>query len=119
MDESAVEAAGAQPLSPLFAAVDAVQTPTELARLLGRFARSAVSGLVGVDTESDPGDPNRYVMFAGQGGIGLPDEEYYRLESYAEIRGAVPRSHAPRRSSWPGVERSRRPGAAGLRPRDR
>ena len=39
-----------------------------------------------MDTESDPGNPNRYVMFAGQGGIGLPDEEYYRLDTYAEIR---------------------------------
>ncbi len=86
MDESAIEAAGAQPLSPLLAAVDAVETPTEFIRLLGSFARSAVSGLIGVDTESDPGNPNRYVMFAGQGGIGLPDEEYYRLDTYAEIR---------------------------------
>ena len=61
-------------------------TPTELIRLLGSFTRSAVSGLIGIDTESDPGNPNRYVMFAGQGGLGLPDEEYYRLDTYAEIR---------------------------------
>jgi putative endopeptidase len=87
MDETAIEAAGAQPLSPLLAAVDAVATPTEFIRLLGSFTRSAVNGLIGVDTESDPGNPNRYVMFAGQGGIGLPDEEYYRLDTYAEIRG--------------------------------
>ena len=46
----------------------------------------AVDGLIGIDTESDPGNPNRYVMFAGQGGLGLPDEEYYRLDTYAEIR---------------------------------
>ena len=25
-------------------------------------------------------------MFAGQGGLGLPDEEYYRLDEYADIR---------------------------------
>ncbi len=93
MDETAIEAAGAQPLSPLLAAVDAVATPTEFIRLLGSFTRSAVNGLIGVDTESDPGNPNRYVMFAGQGGLGLPDEEYYRLDTYAEIRGAVSRSH--------------------------
>ena len=39
-----------------------------------------------LQTEPDPGDPNRYVMFAGQGGLGLPDEEYYRLGEYADIR---------------------------------
>ena len=86
MDESAIEAVGAQPLTPLLAAVDAVQTPNELIRLLGGFTRSAVNGLVGIETESDPGNPNRYVMFAGQGGLGLPDEEYYRLDTYTEIR---------------------------------
>ena len=48
--------------------------------------RRACAGLVALQTESDPGDPNRYVMFAGQGGSGLPDEEYYRLDEYAEIR---------------------------------
>ena len=76
------------PLSPLFAAIDAVTSVPQLARLLGRFARSGVGGLVGVDTESDPGDPNRYVMFAGQGGIGLPDEAYYRLDEHAAVREA-------------------------------
>ena len=39
-----------------------------------------------MDTESDPGDPNRYVMFVGQSGLGLPDEAYYREDEYAEIR---------------------------------
>src|SRR5215203_2991528 len=38
------------------------------------------------EAESDPGDPNRYVMFVGQGGLGLPDEAYYRLETYAVLR---------------------------------
>jgi putative endopeptidase len=86
MDEEAVEKAGAGPILPLLASVDAVQTVPDLTRLVGGFARQAVAGLVALQAEPDPGDPNRYVMFAGQGGLGLPDEEYYRLEEYAEIR---------------------------------
>ena len=86
MDTETVEATGAAPLVPLFAEIEAVTDATELAALLGRFTRRGVNGLIGVDTESDPGDPNRYVMFAGQGGIGLPDEAYYRLDEHAEIR---------------------------------
>lgn len=86
MDEEAVEKAGADPILPLLASVDAVQTVPDLTRLVGGFARQAVAGLVALQAEPDPGDPNRYVMFAGQGGLGLPDEEYYRLEEYAEIR---------------------------------
>ncbi len=87
MDEDAVEAAGAAPAAAATSPRSTRSpTPEQLAGLLGRFTRRAISGLVGVETESDPGDPNRYVMFAGQGGIGLPDEAYYRQEEHAEIR---------------------------------
>ena len=34
----------------------------------------------------DPGDPQRNLVFVGQSGLGLPDEEYYREEQYAQIR---------------------------------
>ena len=61
--------------------------------MLGGFARQAVAGLVALQAEPDPGDPNRYVMFAGQGGLGLPDEEYYRVNEYAEIRAQISGSH--------------------------
>ena len=85
MDEDAVERAGASPILPLLATIDSVETLLDLTRLVGGFARQAVPGLVALQAEPDPGDPNRYVMFAGQGGLGLPDEEYYRLDAYAEI----------------------------------
>jgi putative endopeptidase len=81
-----VEQAAASPLLPLLAAIDAVETVPDLTRLVGGFARKAVPGLVGLQAEPDPGDPSRYVIFAGQGGLGLPDEEYYRLAEYAKIR---------------------------------
>ncbi len=86
MDEAAVEAAGVAPLAEPLGRIDAVADTEQLMRLVGGFARRAVTGLVDFEAESDPGDPNRYVMFVGQGGLGLPDEEYYRLDSYAEIR---------------------------------
>jgi putative endopeptidase len=86
MDEEAAEKAGADPILPLLASIDAVETVPNLTRLVGGFARQAVAGLLALQAEPDPGDPNRYVMFAGQGGLGLPDEEYYRLDEYAEIR---------------------------------
>ncbi|GAA3613551.1 M13 family metallopeptidase [Microlunatus ginsengisoli] len=86
MDTDRIESAGAEPIRPLLARVDAVERPADLIRLLGIHLREGIAGLIDVDAESDPGDPNRYVMFVGQGGIGLPDEEYYRLDGYAAIR---------------------------------
>jgi putative endopeptidase len=86
MDEDAAERAGAGPILPLLAAIDSVETLQDLTRVVAGFARQAVPGLVALQAEPDPGDPNRYVMFAGQSGLGLPDEEYYRLDAYTEIR---------------------------------
>ena len=80
MDEEAVEEAGSDPVLPLLKAIDSVETLSDLTRMLGGLARQAVAGLVALQAEPDPGDPNRYVMFAGQDGLGLPDEEYYRCD---------------------------------------
>lgn len=86
MDTETIEASGGRPLSEIFARIDLVDELPELVELMGALSRLGVRGLVGVDTESDPGDPNRYVMFAGQSGLGLPDESYYREDEYADIR---------------------------------
>src|SRR4029450_13832193 len=86
LDGGGGEEGGANPLIPLLAAIDSVETLPDLTRMVGGFARQAVRGLVALQAEPDPGDPNRYVMFAGQGGLGLPDEEYYRLDEYAALR---------------------------------
>jgi putative endopeptidase len=86
MDTEAIEAAGADPLQPPLRRIDALTSVPDLMRLLGAMARRGVAGLVDLEAESDPGDPSRYVMFVGQGGLGLPDEEYYRLDTYEPIR---------------------------------
>ena len=103
MDEDAVERAGASPILPLLAAIDSVETLPELTRMVGGFARQAVPGLVALQAEPDPGDPNRYVMFAGQGGLGLPDEEYYRLDGYAAIRAQY-QAHVSASFALAGIE---------------
>jgi putative endopeptidase len=86
MDEQAVEEAGDAPLKPLLAEVEAVATVQELMSLVGSYARRAIAGLINFEAESDPGDPTRYVIFVEQGGLGLPDEAYYRLDEHASVR---------------------------------
>jgi putative endopeptidase len=103
MDEDAVERAGVNPILPLLAAIDSVETVPDLTRMVGGFTRQAVLGLVALQAEPDPGDPNRYVMFAGQGGLGLPDEEYYRLDEYAAIRAQY-QAHVSASFALAGIE---------------
>ena len=102
MSEEAIEAAGVEPLAAPLSEIAAVSTPGQLMTVLGALARRGVGGLIDFETASDPGDPTRYVMFVGQSGLGLPDEEYYRLDSYAEIRSAY-RDHIARSLELAGV----------------
>ena len=101
--EDRIEAVGADPLAEPLAAIDDVASPEDLMELLGRFARRGVPGLVDTEAESDPGDPTRYVMFLGQSGLGLPDEEYYRLDSYTDLRDAY-RGHVAAMLELAGAE---------------
>ncbi|MCB0893334.1 MAG: peptidase M13, partial [Propionibacteriaceae bacterium] len=88
MNTDEVERRGLEPVAPLLADVDAVDS---VAALLDYFGRSTLRGTgspIALDVESDPGDPSRYALFAMQSGLGLPDEEYYRDDKFADIRDA-------------------------------
>jgi putative endopeptidase len=59
-----------------------------LTHLLGKFSRDGISGFFGMYVNNDPGNPERYLLNMYQGGLGLPDESYYREEKYADFRDA-------------------------------
>ena len=105
MDEQRLEQLGAQPLAEDLAEVDAVQDVRGLSRLFGRLLARGVSSVLGVDTDADPGDPGRSLVFIGQSGIGLPDEEYYREAQHTEIRQKY-REHIARMLELAGIERA-------------
>ncbi len=81
-----MEELGAEPLREDLAAIDAVDDMSALVRVLGRFERTGVSGFVGVHVDTDDKDSDRSVVKVSQGGLGLPDESYYREDTFAEIR---------------------------------
>ena len=87
MDEAAIEGRGTAPLKPYLARVDAVKNRTDLIKL---FATPGYMSPVGVGILPDPADPTRYIAAAGQGGLGLPNRDYYLLqgEKYDAVRKA-------------------------------
>ena len=85
MDDETVEARGLEPIASDLAAVATVSTPAELLALSGRLQRQGVSGLINTGALNDAGNPDRMLLHLLQGGLGLPDESYYRDEAYAEI----------------------------------
>jgi endothelin-converting enzyme/putative endopeptidase len=86
MDEERVEALGHTPILPLLAEIDALTDLASLARFLGSFERRGGSSVFASYVNTDDTNSERYVLNILQGGIGLPDESYYREEKNAEIR---------------------------------
>jgi putative endopeptidase len=95
MDEDRCAALGTSPLGPDLALIDAAETPEAFATALGTLARSGVAGVVSREVWADPGDPDRMVLWLGQGGIGLPDEAYYREPQHKDVRDKY-RAHVDR-----------------------
>jgi putative endopeptidase len=95
MDEDAAEAKGLDPVRKRLADVAAVQSPEELVDLVGQLFRADVSGLFSIYPAPDAGNPERMLLYVGQGGLGLPDESYYREEKFTPIVAAY-RDHIAR-----------------------
>ncbi len=88
MDEERIEALGAAPLAEPLGALGAVTDLTGLAAFLGEQERTGGGGLFGAYVDTDDRRSDRYLVHLVQGGLGLPDESYYRDEKFAGIRAA-------------------------------
>ncbi|MEV0321513.1 M13 family metallopeptidase [Streptomyces sp. NPDC050658] len=86
MDEETIAARGLAPAQPLIDEVAGLRDTRELAAFLGRFERVGGSGLFGTYIDSDDRDSDRYLFNVLQGGLGLPDESYYREDKFADVR---------------------------------
>ncbi|GAA3755578.1 M13 family metallopeptidase [Microbacterium kribbense] len=95
MNTERIQQSGAAPIVDQLAAVDAIESIPELLATVGRLERDGVGGIIDVYVEPDPGDPERYVPFVVQSGITLPDESYFRLDNFAEVRETY-RAHIAR-----------------------
>ncbi|TXK18831.1 M13 family metallopeptidase [Homoserinibacter sp. GY 40078] len=88
MDEERIDSLGWEPLRADLASVAGLLDIPSFLRALGAFERTGVGGFFAAFVDNDPGDPERYLVFLEQAGLGLPDESYYREEKFAGIREA-------------------------------
>ena len=80
MDEAAIEAAGLSPLTTELARIDALKSLDEVPALVAHFHRLGLTAGFFVSSEQDPGNSSVVIAGAGQGGLGLPDRDYYLRE---------------------------------------
>ncbi|MEN9713708.1 MAG: hypothetical protein RLZZ164_372 [Actinomycetota bacterium] len=88
LDEAQVNALGSEPIQADLKRIANISSLSELTKLIGELENQGISSLFGMYVNNDPGNPDRYLVNIYQGGLGLPDESYYREEKYAEFREA-------------------------------
>lgn len=98
MDEAAIEARGVSPLTPELGRIAAISNRKELAAALGDTLRADVDALntghvttdrlLGLWVSEDLNEPSRYAAYLLQGGLGLPDRDYYLVDNarFTEVR---------------------------------
>ena len=88
MDEARVNELGGTPIRADLDRIAKIDNLGDLTKLIGELALQGIYSLFGMYVNNDPGNPERYLINIYQGGLGLPDESYYREEKYAEFREA-------------------------------
>ena len=90
MDEAAIEARGTAPLKPFLTKIAAIRNSADLARAFGEGNRIGVGSPFGASVIQDLKNNTIYNVYVGQGGLGLPDRDYYlddKNPKFAEVRG--------------------------------
>jgi putative endopeptidase len=87
LDTDAIEKAGLTPVKPALDTIAAARTHTDIAQIMGRPdmpVRTPIRQGVTVDQKN----PDRYIVTVLQGGLGLPERDYYLKNDpkLAEIR---------------------------------
>ena len=85
MDEARAEALDANPIAPLIRTLRAADTRPDLAELM---ARKPFGSIFDLSIRIDAKAPDKYAVVIGQGGLGLPDRDYYLTAQFSEKRAA-------------------------------
>jgi putative endopeptidase len=88
MDEQRAEELGAEPVRADLETVAGLPDLDALVGFVGALERRGGHGFFGAYVNTDDRDANRYLVNIVQGGLGLPDESYYRDEKFEAIRTA-------------------------------
>jgi predicted metalloendopeptidase len=86
IDEDAAEKRGVEPLKEDFAAIDALSSTAGLPSLLARLHGEGVGAAFTFDSDQDYKDSTKVIGEVDQGGLGLPDRDYYFKTDEKSVR---------------------------------
>jgi putative endopeptidase len=90
LDEKGVDAKGVAPAKPILSEIYATKDRSALAAEQGKLERIGASAMFRMNVGQDDKAPDHYIIGLRQGGLGMPDREYYlkddaKSESYRAI----------------------------------
>lgn len=74
---------GLTPLKKVLARIDTIKTPQDIVRTIAHLERIGSGGIWGAGIDQDMKNSEKYIIHLGQGGLGMPDRDYY-LKNDAE-----------------------------------
>ncbi len=77
LDEATVEELGLEPLAGYIQRIDALSGVQAVPALMGELAQFGVTGPVSFYTDNDAFDGTRLLLYLWQGGLGMPNRDYY------------------------------------------
>jgi len=70
-------ARGTTPLTPYFDCIEKIEETHQIGSLLGKLHALGVSALFSFEVEIDLKNTSKHMLYVGQGGLTLPDRDYY------------------------------------------
>jgi putative endopeptidase len=86
MDEARIEELGAKPLQAELELIDAVKSAEDIGPLMAQLDAYGIATPIGIFVELDAKHSTEYALWFSQGGLGLPDRDYY-LNDDAKLLG--------------------------------
>ena len=77
MDSTLAEKQGVAPIRPQLTSIAAIRTRDALVTQLGMLQKAGVTALFEFGPGADPKDADHYIAWVSQGGLGMPDRDYY------------------------------------------
>ena len=88
MDQATRDRLGRAPLAGDFARIDSMHDKKQIAGVIAYFNQIGATAPIDFDITQDSKDATKYVAEIGQGGLGLPDRDYYLKDDDAKLKDA-------------------------------
>ena len=88
MDTELLEKKRFEPIKADLERIDQVKSLDDLFKLVADFHKAGIAGLFGSGVDADAKDSSIYAFQLGQGGLSLPDRDYYLQDNFASQRTA-------------------------------